>query len=184
MSILGKFLYYGQDAHLSHVNPDFYRNNRKLIDDPYEINCVSCAIATDISLRGIQLIRASPCKIRRDLKVIQDIYEVYGREFKDILEPNDIFREAESRRIEILSEKMHQIETELINEGEKSSVIIYVEKYVQGKGSYIHVFNAWNKGEMIEFLDGQNNKVVKSFHPQVAAISILQTGFLNKEKHI
>jgi hypothetical protein len=65
MSILGKFLYYGQDAHLSHVNPGFYRNNVKLIeDDPYEINCVSCAIATDISLRGTQIIGALPCEER------------------------------------------------------------------------------------------------------------------------
>ncbi len=185
MSILGQFLYYGQDAHLSHVNPSFYRNNRKPIDDPYAINCVSCAIATDISLRGTQVIRASPCEERQRFEVIQNIYGVYGREFEDILEPRDIFREYENTRAEILAERMSHIETILLSEGENSSIIIYIQKYVRGKENSAHIFNAWHKGEgTIEFLDGQNNKIVTDFHPQIAAISILQTGCLKEEKHI
>jgi hypothetical protein len=100
------------------------------------------------------------------------------------LEPKDIFREDENRRIEILTEQMNKIETILVDEGENSSVIIYIQKYVRGKRMSAHVFNAWDKGGgIIEFLDGQNNKVVEGFHPQVAAISILQTGFSKGEKY-
>jgi Papain fold toxin 1, glutamine deamidase len=179
MSAQPIFLNYGEDAHLRHVNPDFHRrDDNNSVGNQYKINCVSCAIATDSNLAGVN-VRASPFENRQD---VEDIQNIYGREFIDILEPRYIHGEERNRKIEILSDKMDWIENFLINAGEKSRVIICVQRRVPNQPTTGHVFNAWNRGEgVIEFLDGQNNKIVTGFYSEIAIISLLQTGFINQQ---
>lgn len=180
MSAQPIFLNYGEDAHLRHVNPDFHRSDDdNSLLNPYQINCVGCCIATDSSLAGVD-VRALPFEKRQNVECVQNIY---GREFRDILNANDIYREEPSRQIEILSEKIDSIKSFLVNAGGKSRVIIYVQKYVPKQRTIGHVFNAWNRGEgVIEFLDGQNNKIVTGFDPGISIISLLQTGFVNQQQ--
>jgi Papain fold toxin 1, glutamine deamidase len=179
MPIFGEFLYYGGDAHLVDVNPDFYPEGTNSLTNPYRINCVSCAIATDSNLAGVN-VKASPFENRQDIKGIQNIY---GRKFEYILKSEEkIHRKDVSRKIEILSDKKNLIEAKLRSTGEESRAIIYVEKYVPGQPTLGHVFNVWNRGKgVIEFLDGQNNKIVTDFHPGIAIISLLQTEFVNQK---
>jgi Papain fold toxin 1, glutamine deamidase len=180
MSAQPIFLNYGEDAHLSHVNPDFHiRDDNNSLGKQYKINCVSCAIATDSNLAGIK-VRASPLENRQD---VEDIQNIYGREFRCILEPGDIHREEHNRKIEILSAKMDWIKNFLINAGEKSRVIICVYRRFPNQPTIGHVFNAWNRGEgVIEFLDGQNNKIVTGFYSEIAIVLLLQTGFVNQQQ--
>jgi Papain fold toxin 1, glutamine deamidase len=166
------FLHYGGSANLEHVNPNFDRSNSGLTD-PHNINCVSCAIATDAHLSGIRVC-AFPYDVKEHIEAIQNFY---GRRFFDILIPGNICGRDESTRAAILSEKMTEIKDLLIKSGEKSRFIIYV-KTIRAGG---HVFNAWNKGGVIEFLDGQNNKVVNKFQSPIGVISLLQTGFTSQE---
>jgi Papain fold toxin 1, glutamine deamidase len=169
--VTNKFLYYGGSANLEHVNPNFDPSG---LTGPYNINCVSCAIATDVSLGGI-LVRAVPCAVEDDIILIQ---KFYGREFRDILRPEDIRGKDQSTVTEILSRKMNEIRSELTRSGEKSRFIIYV-KTIRPDG---HVFNAWNKGEgIIQLLDGQKNEFVTNFQSSIGIISLLQTGFTNQE---
>lgn len=163
---MNKFLYHGGSANLEHVNPNF---NPSGFRGPYNINCVSCAIATDASLGGIP-VRAEPCVVESNIVLIE---KFYGREFRDILRPEDIRGKDQSTVTEILSRKMNEIRSELMISGEKSKLIIYVQTRSAGG----HVFNAWNKRGVVEFLDGQNNRLVDKFGSSVGVISLLQTGF-------
>jgi Papain fold toxin 1, glutamine deamidase len=165
---MSNFLQYGGSANLQHINPKFYVPEDT---NHYEINCVSCAIATDVSLSGI-LVSAMPYSAKEDTKLIE---EFYGREFRNILEPQDIHGEDQSTVTEILARKMNEIRTGLIISGEKSRLIIYVKTIDPGG----HVFNAWNKRGVIEFLDGQNNRLVERFGSSIGIISLLQTGFID-----
>jgi Papain fold toxin 1, glutamine deamidase len=167
---MSKFLWYGGSANLDHINPNFDPSG---LTNSHNINCLSCAIATDVSLSGI-LVRAMPYAIEEDIRAIE---KFYGREFRDILKAEDI-REKDSLMVtEILAGKMNEIKYELIQLGERSRFIVYVKTRRPGG----HVFNAWNKGGKIEFLDGQNNRIVNDFQSSIGIISLLQTGFTNQE---
>jgi hypothetical protein len=175
MSAKSPFLYYGKDAHLSHVNPSFYIDYDEEANDsllnPYQINCVSCAIATDISLTGIR-VRAEPYNMKEEVEALEGFYR--GK-LIDILQPKDICREEENKRKKILAMKMKEIKHILEKAGAKSRFIIFVK----GRSPGGHVFNAWNTGRKIELIDGQNNKIVTGIKPGVGIIQLLQTGFLN-----
>jgi Papain fold toxin 1, glutamine deamidase len=175
MSAKSPFLYYGKDAHLSHVNPDFYTDydeeDNDFLPNPYKINCVSCAVATDINLTGIR-VRAEPYSTRGQIELIE---EFYRGKIIDILKPEDICGEEENKRKKILIMKVKEIKSILTKAGIKSRFIIFV-KGISPNG---HVFNAWNTGKKIELIDGQNNKIVTGFKQGIGVISLLQTGFLN-----
>jgi Papain fold toxin 1, glutamine deamidase len=167
---MNKFLWYGGSANLDHVNPNFDPSG---LTNSHNINCVSCAIATDVSLSGI-LVCAMPYAIKEDIRAVE---EFYGSKFRDILIPKDILEKDSLMVTEILAGKMNEIKSELIKLGEKSRFIIYVKTRRPGG----HVFNAWNKGGKIEFLDGQNNKIVNDFQSSIGIISLLQTGSTNQK---
>lgn len=80
---MSKFLWYGGSANLDHVNPNFDPSG---LTNSYNINCLSCAIATDVSLSGI-LVRAMPYVIEENIRAVE---EFYGSKFRDILEPKNI----------------------------------------------------------------------------------------------
>ena len=104
---MSKFLSYGGDALLSHVNPNFYKFNQD-INNPYKTNCVNCAIATDLSLQYIQSVKVLPAPFRsyvyftttdREIKYsalpstfkpVNEIEDLYSMTFQDILTTEDI----------------------------------------------------------------------------------------------
>jgi hypothetical protein len=188
---MSKFLSYGGDALLSHVNPDFYRFSQ-VIDNPYRTNCVNCAIATDLSLQyiqGVEVVLAplssylssttTAWKIKyralpSTFKPVNEIEDLYSMEFQDILTTEDIQAGAiNGNTAEILVMGMKMIRSTIQDAGEKSRGIIYVQTEDGNSG---HVFNVWNKGKsIIEFLDGQNNKIVTGFLPETSLVVLLVT---------
>jgi Papain fold toxin 1, glutamine deamidase len=191
MSILGKFLYYGEDAHLSHVNPGFYIQRNDLTKNPYKINCVSCAIATDLNLGDVRDITFSPfirdyisvntieqnptfsaVPLEQEASVFYIEY-VYEKSFEIIVSTqSDSGNQSDGDRYLLLSDGMNNIVSRIRTAGRKSRGIILVQTDDAGSR---HVFNVWNKGEKVEFLDGQNNKIVTGFSQSIERIELLIT---------
>ena len=188
---MSKFLSYGGDALLSHVNPGFYKFNQD-VDDLHKTNCVNCAIATDLSLQhiqGVEVVLApfssyvSSTTTDREIKYsalpstfkpVNEIEDLYPATFQDILTPEDIQEGSVNWNLtETLLMGMEKICSIVQGAGKKSRGVIYVQTENGNSG---HVFNVWNKeGSIIEFLDGQNNKIVTGFLPKTSLVVLLLT---------
>ena len=137
-------LKYGGDANLSHINPGYPKNPIISHRNGATINCVCCAIATDIynatDIYDIGIKFTAPevkSRLPPDL-----IAQVYGEEFKPVTSFNEI------------REKLSEPE---------SRGIVLIQSYDRADyGTFDHVFNVMNKNGEVVFMDGQNNRIVEN----------------------
>ena len=179
---MSRFLYYGASANLSHINPNYY--SPELRDpDPTTTNCVSCSIATDVSLAGIPVVASE--------FMFSDIWlicEIYGRDFEDILIEKDYENEIKNISVDasdyILQEKIKEFILMKMNElksifevaGNQSRGIVVVGTT---DNKPCHAFNICNMGDVgVQFMDGQNNKIVIGFSEKTNYIGYIRTGFI------
>ena len=131
-------LQYGGEANLSHINPRHPKTPDISEENGRTINCVCCAIATDI-YNSVDIKFTAPGVTNRLPWYL--IEQVYGEEFKLVASLNDIkekLSEPESRGI-VLIQSYDQIEYSEFN----------------------HVFNVMNKEGKVVFMDGQENRIVE-----------------------
>ena len=175
---MSRFLYYGASANLSHINPNYYSPEPRY-PDPTTTNCVSCSIATDVSLAGIPVVASEVMFLDMWL-----ICEIYGRDFEDILTENEIKNISVDVSDYILQEKIKEFISMKMNElksifevaGDKSRGIVIVGTT---DNKPCHAFNICNMGEEgVQFMDGQNNKVVIGFSEKTDYIGYIRTGFI------
>jgi Papain fold toxin 1, glutamine deamidase len=177
---MSKFLSYGGDALFSYVNPDSYTEN-----------CVNCAIAIDLNIKGAHDTRIIgdtssyvSCKTTKQglkysalpstFQTVNEIEDLYSRRFQDILTKEDI-REAAvvGNTNEILLMGMKMIRSTIQDTGENSRGIIFVQSEAKNGEEEGHVFNVWNKGKgTVEFVDGQKNKIVTGFSQEIIRLFI------------
>jgi filamentous hemagglutinin len=121
------------NVNLENVNPGFSPDLPH--DHPRKLNCINCAIATDASLAGHPASALSSSEGELIL-VLEDWF-------------NQSFRSASPE----------SIVSELQNAGPGSRGIVYGERPKPEVGIDGHVFNAYNDGGVIRFVDGQNNSI-------------------------
>jgi Papain fold toxin 1, glutamine deamidase len=176
---MSKFLHYGASAHFDFVNPNFYLNENRLttepIQDEYKINCVNCAIATEMNIRCIQGIEVDTTRFNSYVSVVttraQIRYSALPSKYQTISELEYLYERTFS---DILSMDMNEISDRIIDAGENSRGIIFVQREDGGNHNPGHVFNVWNKGERtVEFVDGQRNRLVTGFEQAIKVIALL-----------
>jgi Papain fold toxin 1, glutamine deamidase len=177
---MSKFLHYGASAQFDFVNPNFYPNENKLIaeeaTDPYTINCVNCAIATELNIRCIQGIDVD---VRPFCSYVSVVETEQGNRFSALPSKYQTISELayvyNSDFLDIFSTKpMKEIRRRTTDAGENSGGIIFVQREDGGNDNPGHVFNVWRKGgKTVEFIDGQRNRIVTGFERSMKVIALL-----------
>jgi Papain fold toxin 1, glutamine deamidase len=176
---MSKFLLYGASADFDFVNPNFYPNEDRLsaeeATDPYTINCVNCAIATEMNIRCIQGINVD---LEPFLGYVSVIKTEHGNRFSALPSEYQTIGELEyvykSTFSDIISMTMNEMSDRIKDAGENSRGIIFVQREKGDNENAGHVFNVWNKGAgIVEFLDGQTNRIVTGFQPTIKVIALL-----------